>query len=103
MIELKKMKGGKEEEKIVGPLFPRLHVNDADKGGPRAPPRNKMALYEQLSIPSQRFSSAPVPAPSRPLPPQNGGLQVPSTSLSQVDLFMVFFLSLFNCIFCCWF
>ncbi|XP_039121732.1 ELF3-like protein 2 isoform X1 [Dioscorea cayenensis subsp. rotundata] len=77
------MKGGKEEEKIVGPLFPRLHVNDADKGGPRAPPRNKMALYEQLSIPSQRFSSAPVPAPSRPLPPQNGGLQVPSTSLSQ--------------------
>ena len=53
------MKRGKEEEKAVGPMFPRLHVNDtAEKGGPRAPPRNKMALYEQLSIPSQRFGSA---------------------------------------------
>lgn len=50
------MKRGKDDEKITGPMFPRLHVNDADKGGPRAPPRNKMALYEQLSIPSQRFS-----------------------------------------------
>ncbi|GER32542.1 protein EARLY FLOWERING [Striga asiatica] len=49
------MKSGKEE-KIVGPMFPRLHVNDTDKGGPRAPPRNKMALYEQLSIPSNRFT-----------------------------------------------
>ncbi|KAK1408138.1 hypothetical protein QVD17_39772 [Tagetes erecta] len=50
------MKRGKDEEKTMGPMFPRLHVNDADKGGPRAPPRNKMALYEQLSIPSQRFN-----------------------------------------------
>ncbi|XP_010429612.1 PREDICTED: protein EARLY FLOWERING 3 [Camelina sativa] len=49
------MKRGKDEEKVLEPMFPRLHVNDADKGGPRAPPRNKMALYEQLSIPSQRF------------------------------------------------
>ncbi|PHT32617.1 hypothetical protein CQW23_28954 [Capsicum baccatum] len=48
-------RGGKGEEKLMGPLFPRLHVNDTEKGGPRAPPRNKMALYEQLSIPSQRF------------------------------------------------
>ncbi|CAH8341787.1 unnamed protein product [Eruca vesicaria subsp. sativa] len=47
----------KREEKILEPMFPRLHVNDADKGGgPRAPPRNKMALYEQLTIPSQRFT-----------------------------------------------
>ncbi|CAH8369543.1 unnamed protein product [Eruca vesicaria subsp. sativa] len=50
------MKRGKDEEKILEPMFPRLHVNDAVKGGPRAPPRNKMALYEQLSIPSQRFT-----------------------------------------------
>ncbi|XP_010526158.1 PREDICTED: protein EARLY FLOWERING 3-like [Tarenaya hassleriana] len=50
------MKRGKDDEKIMEPLFPRLHVKDADKGGPRAPPRNKMALYEQLSIPSQRFN-----------------------------------------------
>ncbi|KAF0918213.1 hypothetical protein E2562_023147 [Oryza meyeriana var. granulata] len=41
----------------MGPLFPRLHVNDAAKGGgPRAPPRNKMALYEQFTVPSHRFS-----------------------------------------------
>ncbi|KAL4586290.1 hypothetical protein LXL04_010926 [Taraxacum kok-saghyz] len=26
------------------------------KGGPRAPPRNKMALYEQLSVPSQSLN-----------------------------------------------
>ncbi|KAL1562246.1 Protein EARLY FLOWERING [Salvia divinorum] len=50
------MKRGKDEGEITGPMFPRLHVNDTEKGGLRAPPRNKMALYEQLSIPSQRTS-----------------------------------------------
>ncbi|KAK4412579.1 protein EARLY FLOWERING 3 [Sesamum alatum] len=55
------MKRGKDEEKMMGPMFPRLHVNDTEKGGPRAPPRNKMALYEQLSIPSQRFSHPLMP------------------------------------------
>ncbi|KAJ0940158.1 putative protein EARLY FLOWERING 3 [Helianthus annuus] len=57
------MKRGKDEDKIMGPMFPRLHVNDTEKGGPRAPPRNKMALYEQLSIPSQRFNGG-VPSSS---------------------------------------
>ncbi|KAL5697682.1 hypothetical protein ACHQM5_028801 [Ranunculus cassubicifolius] len=52
------MKRGKDDEKNMSPMFPRLHVSDTEKGGPRAPPRNKMALYEQLSIPSQRFNSA---------------------------------------------
>ncbi|XP_021739080.1 protein EARLY FLOWERING 3-like [Chenopodium quinoa] len=52
------MKRGKDDDKMMGPMFPRLHVNDTGKGGPRAPPRNKMALYEQLTIPSQpRFNS----------------------------------------------
>ncbi|KAK1267594.1 Protein EARLY FLOWERING 3 [Acorus gramineus] len=61
------MKGGKDDDsKIMGPLFPRLHVNDTDKGGPRAPPRNKMALYEQLSIPSQRFNSTASELHSQP-------------------------------------
>ncbi|CAL0323705.1 unnamed protein product [Lupinus luteus] len=50
------MKREKDEEKVVGPMFPRLHVNDTEKGGPRAPPRNKMALYEQFSIPSQNLN-----------------------------------------------
>eukprot|EP00249_Psilotum_nudum_P020709 c27814_g1_i1 orf=278-3088(+) len=46
-------------------LFPRLHVSEAEKAGPRAPPRNKMALYEQLTVPSHRFvpPSPPVPSP----------------------------------------
>lgn len=53
------MKRGKDDEKLMGPMFPRLHVNDTiEKGGPRAPPRNKMALYELLSIPTQRFNSS---------------------------------------------
>lgn len=55
------MKRGIDDEKNMGPMFPRLHVNDKEKGGPRAPPRNKMALYEQLSIPSQRFNPGRLP------------------------------------------
>ncbi|MQM00848.1 hypothetical protein Taro_033583, partial [Colocasia esculenta] len=80
--EEEEMKRGRDDDKVMGPLFPRLHVNDADKGGPRAPPRNKMALYEQLSIPSQRFGSGG--APSLPLPPHHAGGLVPSASLNQV-------------------
>uniref|UniRef100_A0A1D1Y5S9 Protein EARLY FLOWERING 3 n=1 Tax=Anthurium amnicola TaxID=1678845 RepID=A0A1D1Y5S9_9ARAE len=75
------MKRGREGDKVLGPLFPRLHVNDANKGGPRAPPRNKMALYEQLSIPSHRFNSGS--ASARPLPPHNGSSLVPSVPASQ--------------------
>ncbi|GFP88043.1 protein early flowering 3 [Phtheirospermum japonicum] len=68
------MKRVKDGEKMMGPMFPRLHVNDTEKGGPRAPPRNKMALYEQLSIPSQRFArsnniAADVAPPSSQMPP----------------------------------
>ncbi|XP_006646013.3 protein HEADING DATE 3B-like isoform X1 [Oryza brachyantha] len=72
--------GGKEAEevgKVMGPLFPRLHVSDAVKGGgPRAPPRNKMALYEQFTVPSHRRFSAPASSP--------GASTVPSASTSQV-------------------
>ena len=48
-------------DKVIGPLFPRLHVNDSTLkgGGPRAPPRNKMALYEQFSVPSSQRFNAP--------------------------------------------
>ncbi|XP_031384657.1 protein HEADING DATE 3B-like isoform X1 [Punica granatum] len=50
------MRGGRDDErrqvmKESPVMFPRLHVNDREKGGLRAPPRNKMALYEQFSIP----------------------------------------------------
>ncbi|CAB4266131.1 unnamed protein product [Prunus armeniaca] len=71
------MKRG-NEEKVMGPMFPRLHVNDADKGGPRAPPRNKMALYEQLSIPSQRFNPVVMP-----LNPNSTSSVVPSAFSTQ--------------------
>lgn len=74
------MKRGKDDEKIMGPMFPRLHVNDTEKGGPRAPPRNKMALYEQLSIPSQRFSSGMLP-----LNTNNSSNLVPPASSNQVN------------------
>ncbi|XVF86752.1 hypothetical protein PTKIN_Ptkin18bG0067800 [Pterospermum kingtungense] len=74
------MRGSKDEARVMSPMFPRLHVNDTEKGGPRAPPRNKMALYEQLSIPSQRFNSGSLSAP--PLPPNNTNSLVPSISSS---------------------
>ncbi|CAO2816732.1 unnamed protein product [Amaranthus hypochondriacus] len=73
------MKRVKDDDKIMGPMFPRLHVNDTGKGGPRAPPRNKMALYEQLSIPSQRYNSG-----SKPLNHNNSNHSAtPSTSTLQ--------------------
>ncbi|XP_038985216.1 protein HEADING DATE 3B-like [Phoenix dactylifera] len=78
MPDWEMVKGGKEDEKIMRPMFPRLHVNDTDKGGPRAPPRNKMALYEQLSIPSHRFNSTA--ASVFPLPPHNASTPVSSAS-----------------------
>ncbi|XP_068478170.1 ELF3-like protein 2 isoform X3 [Phaseolus vulgaris] len=66
---MNRMRGGIEESKEISPMFPRLHVKDAEKGGPKAPPRNKMALYEQFSIPSQSF--APGSASLFPLPLRN--------------------------------
>ncbi|KAK7255520.1 hypothetical protein RIF29_28933 [Crotalaria pallida] len=70
------MKGAIDEGKEISPMFPRLHVKDAEKGGPKAPPRNKMALYEQFSIPSQSFASGS--ASLFPLPLRN--CNIPSTS-----------------------
>nr|XP_043616407.1 protein EARLY FLOWERING 3-like [Erigeron canadensis] len=37
-------------KKLMDPLFPRLHISDAEKGGPRTPPRNKMAISQQLNV-----------------------------------------------------
>ncbi|KAL3511718.1 hypothetical protein ACH5RR_024435 [Cinchona calisaya] len=63
------MKAGKDE-KQMDPMFPKLHINDADRGGgPRAPPRNKMAVCEQLNVSSQRLSSGSMSM--RPLPSCN--------------------------------
>lgn len=80
------MKEGKYEAIVMSPMFPRLHVNDTDKGGPRAPPRNKMALYEQLSIPSQRSNSGSLSV--QPIPPNNNSSSslVPSISSNHVSL-----------------
>lgn len=55
------MKRAKDDEKTMEPMFPRLHVNDTEKGWPRAPPRNKMALYEQFTVPSKRSSPGVLP------------------------------------------
>ncbi|KAL0397017.1 UNVERIFIED_CONTAM: protein HEADING DATE 3B [Sesamum calycinum] len=66
------MKGGKDDGKPMDPLFPRLHINDADKGGPRPPPRNKMALCEQYNVHPQSSKLRSGPIPMLPLPPTNG-------------------------------
>ncbi|GAB4837148.1 Protein EARLY FLOWERING [Ancistrocladus abbreviatus] len=72
------MKRGNDDGKIVGPIFPRLHINDTEKGGPRPPPRNKMALYEQLTFPSHRHNHGAVP-----LKPNSNNNLVPIASTSQ--------------------
>ena len=76
-----KMKTGKDEGKVMNPLFPRLHVNDTEKGGPKAPPRNKMALYEQLSVPKVHSRSTFI----LPLPPNNHSSLVISGSSTHVS------------------
>ena len=53
-----KMKTGKDEGKV-------MEGNDIEKGGPKAPPRNKMALYEQLYVPKVHSRSTFI----LPLPP----------------------------------
>lgn len=74
------MRGGKDEQKVLSPMFPRLHVNDTEKRGPKPPPRNKMALYEQLSVPSQRFT--PGSASMLPIRSKNSSSLVPLISSS---------------------
>ncbi|XP_021765269.1 protein HEADING DATE 3B-like [Chenopodium quinoa] len=82
-METERLIRGKPEGKITGPLFPRIHVDDTKRLGPRAPPRNKMALYEQLSIPSQRFSNTPA-STTLPPPPVHGRMLANMLSSSQV-------------------
>lgn len=80
------MKRRKDEEKVEGILFPRLHVNDTiRKEEPKPPPRNKMALYEQLRIRSERSSSKS--ASSFPLLRNNGDGSRPSASATHVRFF----------------
>ncbi|KAL2650079.1 hypothetical protein R1flu_018207 [Riccia fluitans] len=61
----------------TGALFPRLHVKETKRVGPRAPPRNKMALYEQFSFPSNRFVSPTVPLPTSARSGAAGGSTLP--------------------------
>lgn len=92
------MRGAVDEEKVTSPMFPRLHVNDTEKGGPRAPPRNKMALYEQLSIPSQRLASGSASMLS--LPQDNSNSLVPPTPSSHViNLYVSLALFYLFCVF----
>ncbi|KAK4375396.1 hypothetical protein RND71_006073 [Anisodus tanguticus] len=95
-LKNKRMKLEKDEERRMDPLFPRLHINDVDKGSPRAPPRNKMALCEQSSRSPQRLTSTSTPAPGTmsmlPLPPNDGNsIHAASSSLVSTE-FSVFFL-----------
>lgn len=47
------------ERQGVEALFPRVHVRETRVSGLRAPPRNKMALFEQFTIPPHRFVPPP--------------------------------------------
>ena len=81
----------KDDGKNMDPLFPRLHISDTDKGGgPRTPPRNKMAISHQLNLPSQRCISGSV-SPILPLSTNNGSSLVPATSSYHVSFFIPFF------------
>ncbi|KAK9054740.1 hypothetical protein SSX86_025819 [Deinandra increscens subsp. villosa] len=71
----------RDEGKKMDPLFPRLHISDADKGGPKTPPRNKMAISQQFNSPSQRCVSGSV-SPVLPLSTANGSRLLPATSSS---------------------
>ena len=75
------MKRGRDDEKRMEPMFPRLHINDTEKGCPRAPPRNKMALYEQFTVPLKRSTPGVLPLPTNI---SRKPLTAPSSS--QVDL-----------------
>ncbi|KAL4559477.1 hypothetical protein LXL04_031615 [Taraxacum kok-saghyz] len=64
-----KMKRGKDQDKTMGPMFPRLHVNDSEKGGPRAPPRtpftNSLAyLHRGLMVEAECCPLTPIPLPT---------------------------------------
>ncbi|MCO5614282.1 hypothetical protein L7F22_068560 [Adiantum nelumboides] len=43
--------GGRGSSSGTGPLFPPLHVNDTGNSSLKGPPRNKMALFEQFTVP----------------------------------------------------
>ncbi|GAA0156545.1 hypothetical protein Leryth_001887 [Lithospermum erythrorhizon] len=79
------MKGVKDEEKHFDPLFPRINISAAERGGPRAPPRNKMALCDQLTIPSShRFNNGSMSMLPLPPPSTSSNLTASSTP-SHVD------------------
>lgn len=73
----RRVRGGEENEKVMSPIFSRLHVNETEKGGLRGPPRI-MALYDQFSSPVCSITM---------LPPANNNSSslVSSTSWSDVS------------------
>ncbi|GKA60209.1 heading date 3B-like protein isoform X1 [Tanacetum coccineum] len=68
----------KDEGKKMDPLFPRLHISDAEKGGIRTPPRNNMSFHVPSQT-TQRCMSGSV-SPILPLSKNNGGSLVPLAS-----------------------
>nr|BAL49858.1 arabidopsis ELF3 homolog [Fagopyrum tataricum] len=52
------------------PLFPRLYLKTTEKGGPKPPPRNKMAVHEEPIAPSSRFTNGSITM--LPLHPSGG-------------------------------
>ncbi|KAK7294291.1 hypothetical protein RJT34_17178 [Clitoria ternatea] len=66
-------------------MLPRFHVKDAYKGGAKAPPRNKMALYEQFNVGTQSFASGSSSMFSLPL--KNHTIPTSSTHVNSSQSF----------------
>ncbi|GAQ85537.1 protein EARLY FLOWERING 3 [Klebsormidium nitens] len=73
---------GKRGPVEAAALFPRLHVSHAKRdNGPRPPPRNKMALYEQVTLQASHPKAAGASGASAPTSQDEGpggsGMQAP--------------------------
>lgn len=80
---------GKRGPVEAAALFPRLHVSHAKRdNGPRPPPRNKMALYEQVTLQPSHQKVAGASGASAPSLQEEGpgasGMQAPKAR-SQPD------------------
>lgn len=82
---------GKRGPVEAAALFPRLHVSHAKRdNGPRPPPRNKMALYEQVTLqpshPKAAAASGPSPPSLQEEGPNSSGMQAPKARMQPESL-----------------
>lgn len=82
-----KIESAKQKGSETGPLFPPLHANETRiKAGLRAPPHNKMALFEQFTIPFNGHVRSHEVALINPSHMQHGSNECRFTYLSPATL-----------------